>query len=84
METNEIFREQVFEIINNQLKDKKPKETKETLDRLRKEGFSTLQAKQLIGQCVVVELFTILKHKQPYNNERYIRNLLALPEEPFE
>lgn len=84
MGTNELLREQIFEIIKNQLKDNDPKETKETLDRLKKEGFDDFQSKQMIGQCLAVELFDMMKHRKQYNNERYIKNLLALPKEPFE
>jgi len=84
METNEKLREQIFEIINNQLRDNDPPETKATFDRLEKQGFDDFQTKQLIGQCLAVELFDVMKFGKPYNNERYIKNLLALPKEPFE
>ena len=38
----------------------------------------------MIGQCLAVELFEILKYKKPYDNERYIKNLAKLPKEPFD
>lgn len=79
METNEIMREQIFKIIRNQLKENKPPETKTTYDRLKKQGFDDLQTRQMIGQCLAVELFGILKYKKPYDNERYIKNLAKLP-----
>lgn len=84
METNEILREQIFEIIKNQLKDNDPPETKSTYDRLIKNGFDDFQTRQMIGQCLAVELFDVMKHRKPYNNERYIKNLKALPKEPFD
>lgn len=84
METNEIFREQIFEIIKNQLRDNDPAETKITYDRLIKNGFDDFQTRQLIGQCLAVELFDVMKFGKPYNNARYIKNLLALPKEPFD
>lgn len=49
MEENEILREQLFEIVNNQLKANDPPETKITYDRLIKEGFDDYQAKQMIA-----------------------------------
>ncbi|MCG8701947.1 MAG: hypothetical protein MI922_28085 [Bacteroidales bacterium] len=49
METNEILREQIFEIIKNQLRDNNPPKTKETFDRLQKQGFDDVQTRQLIG-----------------------------------
>ncbi|MEX2564440.1 MAG: hypothetical protein WD431_00685 [Cyclobacteriaceae bacterium] len=84
METNEKLREQIFEIIKNQLRDNVPPETKSTFDRLRKQGYDEFQTRQMIGQCIAVELFNVLKHGEAYNNERYVKNLLALPKEPFE
>jgi len=84
METNEIMRKQIFEIVNNQLKSNNPPETKVTFDRLKKEGFNDFETKQLIGQCVSVEIFETLNSGKPYNNVRYIKNLKALPKEPFE
>lgn len=84
METNKKIREQIFEIIKNQLRDNDPPETKATFDRLRKQGFDDFQTRQMIGQCLAVELFEVMKFGKPYNNARYIKNLLALPKEPFD
>lgn len=84
MEANHRVREQIFEIINNQIEANDPPETKLTFNRLRKEGFDDFQAKQMIGQCLSVELFDVMKFGKPYDNERYIKNLKALPKEPFD
>ncbi len=72
MRTNKILREQIFEIIKNQLRDND------------KNGFDDFQTRQMIGQCLAVELFDVMKFGKPYNNERYIKNLKALPKEPFD
>ena len=84
MEKNEKVREQIFEIIKNQLRDNNPPETKTTYDRLRKQGYDDFQTKQMIGQCLAVEIFNVIKFGEPYNHERYIKNLSALPREPFD
>jgi hypothetical protein len=84
MEINENLREQIFAIIKNQIKDNEPPETKATLDRLKNQGFDNFQSRQMIGQCLAVELFDVMKNGKPYNNERYKKNLLALPKEPLE
>jgi hypothetical protein len=55
-----------------------------TYDRLIKQGFNDFQTRQMIGQCLMVELFDVMKYGKPYNNERYVKNLSALPKEPFE
>ena len=84
MEVNKELRKQIFEIIKNQLKANDPPEAKFTYDRLMKEGFNDFQTKQLIGQCLAVELFDVIKLGKPYNNERYVKNLSALPKAPFD
>jgi Holliday junction resolvasome RuvABC DNA-binding subunit len=84
MESNEIFREQIFKIITNQLKANKPPETKEALERLKELGYSDPDAKKLIGQCIAVELFHVFKHQKPFDESRYISNLKKLPVKPFD
>jgi hypothetical protein len=84
METYELVREQIIGIIKKQLKDNDPPEAKITYDRLIDNGFEDLQTKLMIGQCLAVELFDVIKFGKPYNNERYIKNLKALPKEPFD
>jgi hypothetical protein len=84
MKPNKKLQEQIFEIVDNQIRDGKPPETKQNYDRLLKMGYSNIDAKKCIGQCVAVELFNIMKHHQPFDEKRYVQNLLNLPKEPFE
>jgi len=84
MEQNEIMREQIFGIIDNQIRKNNPPETKKTFERLRKQGYSEFVTKQYIGQCVAVELFNMIKKQEPFNENRYVKNLKNLPEEPFD
>jgi hypothetical protein len=49
MDSNEVLREQIFEIINNQIRDNNPPETKATYNRLQKQGFDDFQTNQMIG-----------------------------------
>ena len=84
MKLNEILRAQIFEIIRNQIKDNDPPETKITYSRLKTLGYSDFETNQLIGQCVAVELFQVMKFKEPFDEMRYISNLKNLPKEPFE
>ncbi|MEN9444431.1 MAG: hypothetical protein RIS47_1321 [Bacteroidota bacterium] len=84
MEENKIVRDQIFEIIKNQIKDNDPPETKLTYDRLMREGHSEFVTKQLIGQCVAVEMFGVMKFGEPFDMERFTANLLALPKSPLE
>jgi hypothetical protein len=84
MTVNEHLRNAIFEVINNQINADDPPETALTLERLKNEGYSEFQAKQLIGQAVIIEVIDALKNKKPYNEERYLRNLRNLPKEPQE
>ncbi len=79
-----VMRKQIFQFVENQMKENNPPETKKTFDRLRKAGYTKYEAKQFIGQCVAVELFKVMKHQEPFDEERYVNNLRNLPEEPFD
>jgi hypothetical protein len=84
MKVNEHLRNAVFEVIDNQINTNDPPETALTLERLMNEGYSDFEAKQLMGQAVVIEVIDVLKNKKPYNEQRYIKNLKNLPNEPLE
>ena len=84
MKVNEHLRNAAFEVIDNQIDANDPPETALTLERLMNDGYSDFQAKQLMGQAVVIEVIDVLKNKKPYNEQRYIKNLRNLPNEPLE
>ena len=84
MESNEIVRKQILEVVENQLRDNNPPETKQTYARLIKMGISKENAKKYIAQCVTVEIFNVMKHSQPFNEKRFIKNLHNLPKKPIE
>ena len=84
MESNEIIREQIFEIIKNQIENNDPPETNLTFNRLIKEGYSKSDTEKLIAQCVIVELFDIMKNGNTFDEKRYLKNLNQLPKEPFD
>jgi len=84
MESNEKIREHIFEIIKNQMHDNDPVETYLTYKRLIGMGYTDFETNQLIGQCVAVEIFGVLKYQKPFDEKRYIKNLRQLPKEPFD
>ena len=84
MKSNEIVRNQILEVVKNQIKDNDPPETKQTYNRLIKLGYNDLDTMQLIGQCVAIEIFQLLKNKKPFDKDRFVKNLNKLPKEPFE
>ena len=84
MKKNLKAREIIFTIIDNQIKNNDPPETLKAFNKLKSQGYSEFETKQLIGHCVAVEIYNMMKYKKPSDNERYIRNLNNLPKEPFE
>ena len=84
MKPNEKARKQILQIVENQLRQNDPPETKTTLERLMRSGYDNRDAKILIGQCVAVEIFNIFKKKTPFDNDRYVKNLSNLPKDPTE
>lgn len=83
-EDGQIAGEALVEVVENQLAENDPPETKQTLERLMETGESRENAIRYIACALSVEVFGALKNKEPYNNERYINNLNALPELPWE
>lgn len=84
MKPSDKIRAQIFEIIENQIKDGNPPETLSTTQRLKEQGYSDFEVKQLIGQCVAIELFTVLKDTKPFDEKRYVKSLRNLPGEPVD
>ena len=78
------MREIFMGIIDNQVRDNNPPETKQTLDRLISEGFSEIESKEMIGCVVISEIFDVLKSMKEYDEPRYIKALNKLPEQPWE
>jgi hypothetical protein len=72
----------ILEVVENQLLDNDPPETKQTYEWLMGEGHSSEEAKRLIGCVVVGEMFEILKRQEPFNHARFVEALNKLPELP--
>jgi ribosomal protein S7 len=82
--TNPVLYAAYMEVVENQLRDNDPPETRTTCERLKSEGFSELDAKKLIAQAIVAETFWIMKKKENFNLNRFVKNLNRLPAEPKE
>ena len=83
-EHGQIAQEALIEVVENQIRDNDPPETRETMKRLMSDGFSEIDAKKLIAGVVATEIFFLLKKKELYNPELYIKALKALPNLPYE
>ena len=79
-----VFSAAMHEVVDNQLRDENPPETKQTLERLLAEGHSPENARRLLAAVVASEVFEVLERKQPYDPTRYMAALHRLPKLPGE
>lgn len=84
MNPQDILKAQFLEVVENQLRENEPKETRKTLERLQAEGYSEIEAKHLIATCVIFEIFDVVQEEKPFNEARYTKNLQRLPKLPDE
>jgi hypothetical protein len=72
----------VMEIVETQLRDGQPEETRLTFERLQANGYNPELARRLIGYIVVHELGQELLAHNPFKEERYVELLRRLPDVP--
>jgi hypothetical protein len=80
---NPVVTAAILEVVDNQLRDLTPPETKETYDRLVGSGISDEQARRLIAVALLDEMNLMVKNMEYYNEERYIAALRKLPRLPW-
>lgn len=74
----------IREAVENQLRDNHPPQTQQTYQRLLAAGHSIEEAKELLGAVVASEIFDVIKNKQPFDLNRFVRRLDKLPLVPWE
>ena len=82
MEPNLRLKATILQVVDNQLEGNDPPETKQTYDRLVKNGYPESEAKRLIACVVCAEIFDVLKKEENFNHERFVKALNKLPELP--
>ncbi len=65
-------------VVETQLKIDKPKETKQTLERLLASGLTRHEAIHAIGSAVSEVIFGCLSDRHPYDEETYVKQLQSL------
>ena len=83
-EENPRLRQAIMQVVDNQLREMDPPETKETFDRLVSEGVAEQEVRRLIRCVVATEIFEVLKRDEPYNHARFVKALHKLPNLPWE
>jgi hypothetical protein len=82
MDVKKILRRQFLATVDNQLRDGNPPETALTLLRLKEEGYTEQEAKEMISACVAAEMFSVMESNEPFNQQRYVAWLSSLPALP--
>jgi hypothetical protein len=72
----------ILEIVDTQLRDGTPPETRATFDRLIGLGYTPEGARQLLAHVVVREIFTVMARGESYNAARFVAALHRLPALP--
>ena len=72
----------ILEIVDTQLRDRTPPETRATFDRLIGLGYTPEGARQLLAHVVVREIFTVMARGESYDATRFVAALRRLPTLP--
>lgn len=79
-ESREILRAVLFEVVEKQIQDGNPIATRQTFERLKRQGHTADEAKRLIAAVVAAETFGIAKHGRPYDESMFVERLQQLPD----
>ena len=81
-ETNPQLAAAIMEVVDTQLRDGDPPETRQTFDRLVAAGYTPEGARQLLAHVVVHEIFAVMARGERYNQARFVAALHRLPTLP--
>ncbi len=81
-QTNPQLAAAILEVVDTQLRDGTPPETRQTFDRLVARGYTPEGARQLLAHVVVHEIFTVMARGEHYDQTRFVAALDRLPELP--
>ncbi len=75
-------REAVFEVLENQMRDGTPPETRQTFDRLIAEGHSRDETMDLLASVLLFEMDQMVRAGEVFNQTRFAAALNGLPDLP--
>ena len=84
MKSNPVLNAAIMKVVDNQIRDSDPPQTRQTLQRLVADGHSEEEAKRLIACVVSAEIFDVLKQQQPFDLDRFVKGLNNLPAMPWD
>jgi len=80
---NPILQAALDDVLDTQLRDGDPPETRATLERLLGEGVDQEEARRLIGCVIAAEIVAVMKSNKPFDRDRFVGRLETLPEMPW-
>jgi hypothetical protein len=80
--TNPQLAAAVLAMVDTQLADGAPPETRQTFDRLVTAGYTPEGARQLLAHVVISEIFTVMARGERYDAARFVAALHRLPTLP--
>ena len=81
---NPYLKAAILEVVDNQLRDNDPPQTRQTYERLLATGLPEEEVKRLIACVVVSEIFDVLKNQELFDLDRFVAALDRLPKVPWE
>lgn len=75
---SDVMKSAFYEVLDNQIENGSPPETKETLDRLMASGHAESVARKLIVEVIRLEILEMIETNGTYNNARYTAALAQL------
>ncbi len=81
---NQRLQQAILQVVQQQIEQQDPPETKQTLGRLQAEGFSRGEALNLIGYVVAAEVMGVMEEGRRFDRDRFVAALKALPKLPWE
>ena len=81
---NPYLKAAVLEVVDNQLRDNDPPQTRQTYERLLATGLPESEVKRLLACVVVNEIFEVMKRRQAFDLGRFVAALDRLPKTPWE
>ena len=80
---NPMLQATLSDVLDTQLRDGDPPETRATFTRLLGEGVEEKESRRLIGCVIAAEIFAVMKSKKSFDRERFVGRLETLPEMPW-
>lgn len=76
--SNPELKTTILEVVENQVRDNDPPETRQALERLLDKGYLRKQAIEMIGSAVVEEIWTVIYDHKPFDQARFAAFLAQL------